>query len=86
MAGPSGVGELRYYKDPVMQAARAALDFSWDLGNTSLDAQADDKVDDGIKVVVNPLRNKNSVSRFSINCLDVLKIYTRITLCKPGFC
>ncbi|KAJ7847181.1 hypothetical protein B0H13DRAFT_1907428 [Mycena leptocephala] len=61
VAGPSGAGEPRYYEeDPVTQAARAALDFSWDLGDSSLDAQADNEVDNGIKVVVNPPRNKNS--------------------------
>jgi ribose 1,5-bisphosphokinase PhnN len=86
VAGPSGAGEPRYYEeDPATQAAHAALDFSWDLGDSSLDAQADDEVDDGIKVVVNPPRNKNSVSRISVSCLDVLTIYARIALCKPGF-
>jgi hypothetical protein len=50
-----------YEEDLATQTARAALDFSWDLGDNSLEPDVEEEGTDGISVVVGLPRNKNSV-------------------------
>jgi hypothetical protein len=62
--GPGPAVEARLWdEDLATQSARAAVDFSYDLGDNSLSAEPDNEVDLGINVVVvGPARNRNSVS------------------------
>lgn len=50
-----------YEEDLDTAMARATMDFSWGLGDNSLQAQPDQEVNDGIHVVVGTGRNHNSV-------------------------
>ncbi|KAJ7028779.1 hypothetical protein C8F04DRAFT_1212063 [Mycena alexandri] len=51
-AGPSGTGTDRFWADDLAtNAARAAATFSYQLGDTSLESQLDDQLEDGINVV-----------------------------------
>jgi hypothetical protein len=62
-AGPSTTEVFNYWEeDLTTNAAMGAEDFSWGLGDDSLDAQPDEEDVQGIQVVVGPPRNKNSVS------------------------
>ncbi|KAJ6579040.1 hypothetical protein DFH09DRAFT_1310403 [Mycena vulgaris] len=61
VAWPSNTGSsFEYEEDWATRAGRAAVDFTWALGDTSLEAQPDEVVDDGIQVIVGKPRNKNS--------------------------
>lgn len=64
IAGPSG-STYDYEEDLDTNLARAAQDFSWGLGDTSLAAEPDADANDGISVVVGSTRNTNSVR---VNC------------------
>ncbi|KAJ7066855.1 hypothetical protein B0H15DRAFT_958289 [Mycena belliarum] len=62
VAGPSAAGNEDYEEDLNTNFARSADNFSWALGDTSMDAQPDDHEEpsDGITVVVGPTRYRNS--------------------------
>jgi hypothetical protein len=63
ISGPSASAEY-WEEDLATNAAMADPDFSWGLGDDSLEAQPDEELGEGIHVVVGQPRNKNSVSTF----------------------
>lgn len=54
---------IHFEEDPFTSAAIEASDFSYTLGDNTLDAEVDDPVHDGIEVILPARRNENSVSR-----------------------
>jgi hypothetical protein len=84
--GPSTeLVECCYEEDLAVQTARAALDFSWDLGNNTLEPDVEEEGNNGISVVVGLPRNKNSV-RAALSLYSRVHLLTkrRINHCRLG--